>query len=81
MADRRGDHARALTQHDTDLAREDQLLEDVALREDLSAKLGSALADQRSCLARPVLEAVARQRSAEASLPAAHALLESAAAP
>ncbi len=42
LADRRGDYARALTQHDIDLAREDQLLEAVALREDLRAKLGSA---------------------------------------
>ncbi|WP_411077580.1 hypothetical protein [Streptomyces sp. cmx-10-25] len=78
LADRRGDYARALTQHDIDLAREDQLLEAVALREDLRTKLGSALADQRSCLARSVLDAVARQRSAKALTPATHALLKSA---
>ncbi|MEU0303077.1 hypothetical protein ABZ252_26995 [Streptomyces sp. NPDC006175] len=76
LAVRREDYNRAITQHDTDLAREDQLLEAVALREDLRTKVGSALADQRSCLARSVLDAVARQRSAEALLPATHALLE-----
>ncbi|GIH73432.1 coiled-coil domain-containing protein [Sphaerimonospora thailandensis] len=78
LEEKQAEYKGALEKHAEDLVREDEILRAVATRADLRAKVRSAEADQEASLARGVLDATARMRSAKALLPAAEERLQKA---
>lgn len=78
LEEKQAEYKDALEKHAKALVREDEILRAVATRVDLRAKVRSAEADRKASLARSVLDATARMRSAQALLSATNERLEEA---
>ncbi|GGV42050.1 hypothetical protein GCM10010495_69630 [Kitasatospora herbaricolor] len=75
LEDKRTEYATALKRHDRSLAKEEEILRQVAGRAALRTKVRRAEADHRASRARALLDATARVKSAKALLPDAEARL------